>query len=106
MLVKRRALINLHTQLENIPKEWLNIIEPKVFRGAFLPHWIWSGAVSTDGYPVIYVDGKQVRVLKFISKIFYEFPDDWHVDLSCHYPGCVNPNHIRVRKFHPNHYSD
>jgi hypothetical protein len=105
VLVKRRALINLHTQLENIPKEWLNVIEPKVFRGAFLPHWIWSGAVCKS-YPVIYVDRKQIGALRFIAKIFYEFPDDWHVDLSCHYPGCVNPNHIRVRKFHPNHYSD
>jgi len=103
---KRRALINVRTSLENVPKEWLNQIEPKIFRGAFLPCWVWSGALDNNGYPIMNVDGRQMSVAKMVAKIFYEFPEDWHVDRSCHNKSCLNPNHIRVRKFHPNHYSD
>ena len=106
MSTKKRALINMHTQLENIPKEWLNHVEPNIMRGSFLPCWLWVGPICAKGYPRAYYDYKSRNMRRMVAGIFYELPDDWYVDLACHNKQCLNPNHLRVRKFHPNYYSD
>ncbi len=98
---KRRPLINIHTQLENIPKEWLNVIEPHVVRGAFLPCWVWAGAVDGNGYPYLNVDGKMVMAHRFVARIFYDFPDEYYVSKSCGVRNCVNPNHLTITARHP-----
>ena len=100
-MFKRRALINIHTQLENVPKEWLNVIEPHVVRGAFLPCWVWTGAVDRNGYPHMRVERKMVMAHRFVAKIFYDFPDAYFVSLSCGVRNCVNPNHIKITARHP-----
>lgn len=94
---KRRPLFNMITRLENIPKEWLNHIEPKIVRGPFLPCWVWTGALDRNGYPVMNVDGAMVMVHRFVAKIFYIFPEEWFVTRSCNVQNCLNPNHIVIK---------
>jgi len=100
-MLKRRALINVHTQLENIPKEWLNVIEPHVVRGAFLPCWVWTGALDRNGYPVMNTDGKMVMAHRFVAKVFWDFDDSYYVTRTCKVQNCVNPNHLKVTNKHP-----
>jgi len=99
-MIKRRALINMHTQFENIPKEWLNVIEPHVVRGPFLPCWMWSGAVDRNGYPYIRADGKIIMAHRFVAKLFWDFGDAY-VTRSCGVRNCVNPNHVEINQRHP-----
>lgn len=98
---KRRPLINMLTQLENIPKEWLNHVEPRVVRGSFLPCWVWCGAVDQNGYPIMRVAGKIVMVHRFVAKIFWDFPNDYYVRRKCSVNNCVNPNHLHITAMHP-----
>ncbi len=96
---KKRALINMHTRFENIPKEWLNQIEPFVVRGPFLPCWVWCGALDRNGYPIKNVDGVMVMVHRYVAKIFYDFPDNWYVKRECNVQNCVNPNHLVITTY-------
>lgn len=96
-MIKRRPLINLITQLGNVPKEWLNHIEPKIVRGPFLPCWVWSGALDRNGYPVMYVEGTQHMAHRFVAKLFYDFPDIWYVTQSCNVRNCLNPGHLVIK---------
>jgi hypothetical protein len=98
--MKRRPLFNTKTQLENIPKEWLNHIEPHVVRGAFLPCWVWAGQCDRNGYPTMRVDGKMVMVHRFVASLFWTFGKDKYVRRRCHVQNCVNPNHIYVTSKH------
>lgn len=98
MLIKRRPLINLLTQFGNVPKEWLNHIEPKIVRGPFLPCWVWSGALDRNGYPTFYVEGDMVMAHRYVAKLFYIFPDEWYVTQSCNVRNCLNPTHIVIKE--------
>ena len=94
---KRRPLFNLITRFENVPKEWLNHVEPFVVRGPFLPCWVWSGALDKNGYPIKNVDGKLVMVHRFVAKMFYDFPEAWYVTRSCNVQNCINPGHLVIK---------
>lgn len=97
MLSKRRPIFNMITRLENVPKEWLNHVEPKIMRGPFLPCWVWTGALDRNGYPVMQFEGQTIMMHRFVAKIFYNFPDSWYVTRSCNVQNCLNPAHIVVK---------
>ncbi len=96
-MIKRRPLFNLITRFENVPKEWLNHVEPHVVRGPFLPCWVWSGGLDRNGYPILWVEGKMVMVHRFVAKIFYDFPPNWYVTRECLVQNCVNPSHLVIK---------
>jgi len=96
-MIKRRPLINLLTKLENIPKEWLNHVEPFIVRGPFLPCWVWSGALDKNGYPIKNVDGKMMMMHRFVARLFYDFPDEWYVTRSCNVQNCLCPSHLVIK---------
>lgn len=99
-MIKRRALFNALTKLENIPKEWLNHVEPHVVRGAFLPCWVWAGACDRNGYPIMRVDGSIVMVHRFVASLFWTFDKGHYVKRTCNVNNCVNPNHLVVTGKH------
>jgi len=96
--MKKRPLINMLTSLENIPKEWLNHVEPKVVRGAFLPCWIWAGAVDKNGYPIMRDGNTIIMMHRYVAKLFYKVGKTDYVKRSCGINNCVNPNHVYVSK--------
>jgi len=99
-MIKRRALFNIHTQLENVPKEWLNHVEPHVVRGAFLPCWVWAGACDRNGYPIMRVDDGMVMVHRFVAGLFWTFDKSYYVRRTCKVNNCVNPNHLHITSRH------
>jgi hypothetical protein len=44
-LVKKRTLLQLRTPLGEVPKEWLDIIEPKIARPDDTTCWLWIGSM-------------------------------------------------------------
>lgn len=100
MMIKRRPLFNMLTQLGNVPKEWLNHVEPHIVRGAFLPCWVWAGACDRNGYPIMRVDGKIVMVHRWVAKLFWEYAPSMYVRRSCGVNNCVNPSHLIITSKH------
>lgn len=108
-LTKRIPIFNTKTALEDVPREWLRIIEPHVMRGRFLPCWQWVGGVTSNGYPRLrwtdpdgIMHDKTVR--RMIARIFWENSDYYHIRMTCENMQCVNPNHIALSGHHTNAY--
>lgn len=102
MIIKKRPLFNLNTAFENVPKEWLNHIEPRVTRGPFLPCWVWHGSIDDNGYPRMRIDdNKVVKVHRWVAGLFWDFPDDYYVKQTCGCRNCVNPTHLKVTLNNP-----
>ncbi len=99
-ITKKRPLFNLRTSLDNIPKDWLRHVEPKVNRTTYPPCWLWEGSCDSRGYPVIIDTFKgarsEIKVHRYVAKMFYDFPKSVRVKRSCGNLQCVNPNHIKV----------
>lgn len=97
---KKRPLLNLATPLRDIPREWLQNIEPYVVREGTC--WYWRGAFFPDGYGSIMAmnpkTGKRNgrRVVRVVAEMFYEGLQGQSVTLSCRRRACVNPAHIVV----------
>jgi hypothetical protein len=59
--------------------------------------WLWTGAVSSEGYAVFEVAGKQVRAHRFSYERYRgKIPGDLTIDHLCRVRCCVNPNHLEV----------
>jgi hypothetical protein len=108
-ITKKRPLITLQTKLENIPRQWLQDIEPRVQRAGFEDRgcWIWTGYVNSKGYPYVKIYDFEKRketlieVRRMVAHMFWDFlNDEVYVRTSCNVRNCVNPNHIRVTKLH------
>lgn len=94
-----RPLITLSTPLRDVPTEWLKHIEPHVIRGAFLPCWVMSKPLNPgSGLVHIRVDGKYTTALRYIAKLFWEFPENYRVTTLCETVGCCNPAHLYIGK--------
>lgn len=57
----------------------------------------WTGAISSDGYGRIYVDGRS----QYAHRVAYELacgpiPEGSEVDHTCHVSACVEPGHLRL----------
>lgn len=54
------------------------------------PCWIWTSALSSQGYGVLTVNYKQVRATRFAFALLAEpIPDHLHADHLCRVPACV-----------------
>jgi hypothetical protein len=97
--------------LDNIPREWLWLVEPHVVRGAFLPCWIWAGNVDNHGYPRLHYrnpstgKSKYIYVHRLIVRMFWDVPEHWYVDRRCNTVNCVNPHHLVPTLHHPSKHS-
>jgi hypothetical protein len=99
-----RPLVTIDTPLREIPRIWLERVEPMVLRGSFLPCWVWIGMVHTaKGHGQICIpksydrEKKKARVVyahRYVAKIFWDFPEDWFVAHICERNNCVNPAHL------------
>ena len=57
--------------------------------------WMWTGTITTDGYGQFSMEGKHVR----LSRYMYEYhngpiPEGFVVMHSCDTPACGNPEHL------------
>lgn len=100
----RLPLFYEFTPLQEVPKEWLQDIEPLIVRNQrdWPGCWIWQGPIDKDGRPVInFTDfltkkRKQVRVARMVMKIFWEFEEYYNVRHSCGNLQCLNPHHLKL----------
>jgi len=99
---KKRPLLNLATPLRDIPREWLQYIEPHIKREGTC--WYWQGSHFPDGYAQMLVvnpkTGKKNgrRVVRIVAEMFYENLKDHRISLSCGRRSCLNPAHVVVQK--------
>ncbi len=104
MIPKRRPLIEMDTKLENIPREWLEFVEPRLQRPKDSTCWLWPGAKDREGEPVIHVtvEGKRktIRVKRLIAKIFWEMKQHFDVIHECGVINCLNPSHFYITAAH------
>src|SRR5215468_1200965 len=83
---------------DNIPREWLRLVEPHVVRGAFLPCWIWAGKLDNRGYPRLHYrdprtgKSKYLYVHRLVVTMFWDVPPRWYVKRTCQTLNCVNPH--------------
>jgi hypothetical protein len=59
--------------------------------------WIWSGAVTSHGYGVLWLDGRS----RVAHRVSYELhvgliPDGYEVDHLCRATRCVRPEHLEA----------
>lgn len=67
----------------------------KVNRGSPEGCWVWTGAVTSDGYGQLSVGGKMVSAHRFAYELCREpIPDGLQLDHLCRNRGCVNPEHL------------
>lgn len=108
MIVRTRAIITMETQLRNIPRTWLNIIEPRLERPEGGTCWLWTGAVDGAGHPcVAFRISKDKRSTKRIARIgaalFWELKPHHEVVHSCGVLNCMNPAHWYISALHWKH---
>ena len=60
---------------------------------------IWTGTKHDGGYGMILVDGKQIRVHRYVWEQEYgAIPPKMHIDHICHIRTCCNIKHLRLAK--------
>jgi hypothetical protein len=57
--------------------------------------WNWVGARNSDGYGIIIINYKQVRVHRFIYEYYHgQICPDLQIDHLCRNRICANPDHL------------
>lgn len=97
MITQKRPLISARTALDKVPRDWLIHIEPRIARKGFAPCWIWCHTHSDRGYPMLKVDGEDVKARSFIAAMFWASDQPFKVQMGCGRRNCVNPNHFVLR---------
>lgn len=97
---KLRPLLDLRTPLRLIPKEWLDLIEPRIIRPDDSSCWLWTGAVDGEGEPIIstknLVTGRRstMRVKRIIARMFWTGTDEEPIYHACGTRNCLHPAHF------------
>jgi hypothetical protein len=96
MISLKRPLIEMSSRLQDIPIEWLRLVEPKLVRGPYLPCWIWVGLLDQKGHPLIRnpASNKVEQGHRFVASLFWDFPPHFYVKFSCQHTNCLNPKHL------------
>jgi hypothetical protein len=59
--------------------------------------WIWTGATSTRGYGMFWLNGKQVAAHRYSYECVNGKISRFKIiDHMCHRESCVNPSHLRA----------
>jgi hypothetical protein len=59
--------------------------------------WLWQGSLNHDGYGVITISGKTVRVHRAVwERVYGQVPPGKELDHLCRNPRCVNPDHLEA----------
>lgn len=104
-----RTLITLRTPLQLIPKDWLDMIEPRIRRPEGTSCWLWDGAVDFEGEPIItaknLVTGSRGtrRVKRIVADMFWDIDESVHVLHACKNNNCLFPDHFYVTRTHWKH---
>ena len=103
-VVKKRPLIDFDTKLCDIPRAWLEFIEPRIRREGTC--WLWTGSLDHDGHPSVSlrVPGKTTRttrrVARIVAEMFWDLRESNDVLHACPHLNCLNPNHFHVSAAH------
>lgn len=103
-LNKKRPFIELTTKLGDIPREWLERVEPHIVRMGSC--WIWQGACDGDGEPTFNYpqpNGKRTsrRLKRWIVDMFWDGLKPHHDVLHhCGDLSCINPAHFFISAAH------
>lgn len=106
MITKKRPLLDLKTPLRLIPKQWLDIIEPRILRPSDTSCWLWDGATDRDGEPIISVvnagTGKRStrRVKRIVAELYWDMRKDHDVIHECGTKNCLAPFHFYISPLH------
>jgi hypothetical protein len=105
MLKKIRPLFNLRSRLDDIPRDWMKLVEPRIVRPADTACWLWDGALDRDGEPVLHITtpkGTRTmrRVKRIVAAMFWTLEDAHDVVHHCGTGNCLNPNHFYVSAAH------
>jgi hypothetical protein len=105
------TLLTLRTNLRDIDRRWLQVIEPKIFRPK-TDHeafgcWLWTGWCDAKGEPTIGQENPGTkkrgtrRLKKLVAEIFVPgWQESWNVYHDCGNINCLNPNHMIFTKSH------
>lgn len=79
-------------------REPIDRFNEKVCRGAETDCHIWSGAVTTDGYGMFWLDEKNITAHRAAWTMHHgrPIPAGHVVRHTCDEPLCVNPNHLQL----------
>lgn len=58
--------------------------------------WVWLGYVTEKGYPMGYIDGKNVRVHRWLYQKLFGNVGELTIDHKCKVRSCVNPSHLEA----------
>jgi hypothetical protein len=104
--IKTRPLMGIDTKLCDIPREWLELVEPRVTRRKDTSCWLWDGAVNQHGEAVIKSKNAETGAfgnvsLKFvIARLFWMIDADTDIYHECGTMNCVNPMHFFLTRLH------
>ena len=104
MITKKRPLIDLTTKLADIPRIWLQMVEPRLTRSGTC--WLWDGATFADGEPLLNYTNVETgkrntrRVKRIIADIFWEMKDHYDIVHACGNTNCLNPAHFYISVLH------
>jgi hypothetical protein len=112
LLRRIRPIFDEDSRLRDIPKTWLDVIEPKIRRDEerFGKYWIWQGSVDKEGHPVINTPhplirerGKR-RAARLVAGLFFDMNGPYQVEVThaCGNDTCLNPAHLKIYLSHHN----
>jgi hypothetical protein len=106
MADKKRPLIEMDTKFENVPKTWLDIVEPRITRPKNSTCWIWGGACDKNGEPVVNYNNpdtgkRNTRLVKrIVADLFWAIRKGIEVIHHCGTMKCLNPAHFYLSSKH------
>ena len=90
----KRPMVTMRTALKDLPVKFMQEVLPRLSIHGFAPCWIWMGAINDHGYPVVHDRGRRKFLRPRVARMFWDFPEDGVVRMTCPNVNCLNPNHM------------